>query len=92
MTDSYQENESAVCQPTTNQADKETDEHVEWKTPRGDNQPSVCLKEGMGVWGGVIGEDNSQDLYYCICVCVCVPLIPLAGLIPYHLTVQPRLC
>lgn len=61
MTDSYQENESAVCQPTTNQADKETDAHAEWKTPGGDNQPSVCLKEGGG---------NSRDLHYCVCVCV----------------------
>lgn len=48
VSDSYRENESAVCQPTTNQADKETDTDAEWKTPEGDNQLSVCLKGGRG--------------------------------------------
>lgn len=62
MTDSYQENESAVCQPTTNQADKETDAHAEWKTPGGDNQPSVCLKEG--------GGELSRLALLCVCVCL----------------------
>lgn len=76
MTDSHQENESAFCQPTTNQADKEMDEHAEWKTPRGDNQPSVCSKGGAGNAGEKL----------------CAPLISLAALIPYHFTVQPRLC
>lgn len=32
-TDSYQENESAVCQPTTNQADKETDNTLSGRPP-----------------------------------------------------------
>lgn len=85
MTDSYQENESAVCQPTTNQADKETDAHAEWKTPGGDNQPSVCLKGGGG-------GDGGGKLPRLALLCVCVSLIPLASLIPYRLTVQPRLC
>lgn len=85
VTDSCQENESAVCQPTicAHIHTKKKRTHIQSGRPWG-RQSTQCLVKGREdeVVGGM-GQAPLRD------VSICLSLILLTSLIPYQLTVQP---
>lgn len=83
VTDSCQENESAVCQPTTctHTHTKKKRTRIQSGRPWG-RQSTQCLVKGR--------EDEVGRGAPLRDVSICLSLILLTSLIPYQLTVQPE--